>query len=746
MIYLVSNNQRLFNSDKYEIISFKEALDLLSSLKEIQLDTETSGLDCHVKVILTLQLGCTENQVVFDYQSLNSSDKIQLKEFLESDILLIGYNIMFDLTFLYKEGIYPKNIYDAMIAEQLLYLGYPRVLTYELVSELNLSVPQYEYVEKIVKKEGRDEVSKYYELSYSLKATAHRRLGIDIDKTVRGKIITVGITEETILYAANDVAWLQLIKDKQLEELAKEDLCNAIRFESEFVKSLAYVKYCGIHLDSIKWRNKMNDDERRLKDAVNTLDNFVIDLDKVGYIYRYATSKKELERILELNFERCPDKDSEFECYRYNIKGKFVKENLQLSLFEEYDDTGIKCTINWSSSQQVIKLFELLGIQVKTFDKKTKKEKKSIEEKQISPQADKFPIIKEFLKYQAASKVVSTYGQNWLNAINPVSGRIHVELHSIGTDTSRISSGGGIYKLNQQNLPNDKVTRGCFTPEKGNKFISCDFKSQESRLIASISDDAAMIDLFEHGCSDLHSLVAYMAYPNIIPRDTRIEDIQEKYHDARQDAKGIEFSINYGGDFNTIASNKGIPLEEAKEIYDNFMSGFPGVAKYQDYRRKEVMNKGYIRMNNILGHVAHIYDYEWMSKMLKKFEEPDFWNYYREMKKTNPHCDTVESVKRFFSRKSDSEKQSINYPIQNAGACCFKLAMIKFFNWIVRNNYTDKVKLCAFVHDEVDLECPEDIVDEVSKVLLQCMESGAKPFCTKVWLGADLSIGDYWIH
>ena len=162
MIYLVSNNQRLFNSDKYEIISFKEALDLLSSLKEIQLDSETSGLDCHVKVILTLQLGCTENQVVFDYQSLNSSDKIQLKEFLESDILLIGHNIMFDLTFLYKEGIYPKNIYDTMVAEQLLYLGYPRVLTYELVSELNLSVPQYEYVEKTTKKEGKDEVSKYY--------------------------------------------------------------------------------------------------------------------------------------------------------------------------------------------------------------------------------------------------------------------------------------------------------------------------------------------------------------------------------------------------------------------------------------------------------------------------------------------------------------------------------------------------------------------------------------------------------
>ena len=438
MVYLVSKNKVLFNTDLYKTIPFDQALSILLPLKEVQLDTETSGLDCHTKEILTLQLGCTEDQIVFDWTTLTANEKEQLKEYMESDRLLIGYNLMFDLTFLYKEGIYPKNIYDAMIAEQLLYLGFPRVLSYELVSELNLTIPQYEYKEKVIKKEGKEEVSKYYELSYSLKATAHRRLGIDIDKTVRGKIITVGITEETILYAANDVAWLQLIKDKQLEELSKEDLCNAIRFESEFVKSLAYVKYCGIHLDPIKWENKMNNDKRKLEEAINTLNSFVIDLDKVGYIYRYATSKKELERILELNFERCPDKDTEFECYRYNIKGKFVRENLQLSLFEEYDDTGIKCTINWSSSQQVIKLFELLGIQVKTFDKKTKKEKKSIEEKQISPQADRFPIIKEFLKYQAASKVVSTYGQNWLNAINPVTGRIHVELHSIGTDTGKI--------------------------------------------------------------------------------------------------------------------------------------------------------------------------------------------------------------------------------------------------------------------------------------------------------------------
>ena len=216
---------------------------------------------------------------------------------------------------------------------------------------------------------------------------------------------------------------------------------------------------------------------------------------------------------------------------------------MQGSLFEEWDDRGPKCNINWSSSKQVIRLFELLGIQVKTFDKKTKKEKKSIEKKVIAPQEKDFPIISVFLKYQDASKVVSTYGQNWLNAVNPKTGRIHAELHSIGTDTCRVSSGGGPYKLNQQNLPNDSVTRSCFVAEHGNKGISCDYQSQESRLIASIANDKAMIDLFENGCGDVHSLVAKMSYPDII-QDTPVEEIKAKFKHYRQEAKGIEFAIN----------------------------------------------------------------------------------------------------------------------------------------------------------------------------------------------------------
>ena len=701
MIFLVSKNKGLFSPEKYKQVDFLDAMKILDPIRLVQLDTETMGLDCHTKDLLTLQLGNKENQVVFDWVTLSKEEKRQLKALLEDPAkIYLGWNLSFDLTFLYVQGIYPKNIIDGMIIEKLIFLGYPSILNTDLYDG------QFGY-QPVLDEKGQ---LKYWEISYSLKAAAKRWCNIDIDKTVRGKIINQGLTEEVVVYSANDVKWIEDIYNKQCKELDKQNLRKAAEFECESVKPVAYTKYCGIHLSPERWDAKMARDQKELEESLQDLNDYVVNL-----------------------YNENPE-----------VYKKFV-QYVQPDLFG-YVKPGYSCIINWGSPKQVIPLFETLGINVTTFDKKTRKEKKSIEEKQLAPQADKFPIIPLFLRNHGASKLVSTYGENWKKAINQKTGRIHVELHSIGTDTARMSSGGGVWKLNLQNLPHDKVTRACFTAEEGNVWISSDYQSQESRLIASVSADKAMIDLFETGCGDVHSLVAYMSYPNIIPRDTRIEDIKKLYHEQRQDAKGIEFAVNYGGDAHTIAANKGLPIKEAEKIYSDFMKGFPGIYRYQQYCRREVMNKGYILMNPVLGHRAHIYDAEWQKRMSDKMSDRDFTSYYWEMKKTTPYCDTVQDVKKFNNRKAASEKQSINYRIQNRGACCTKLALIKFFNWIVSHNYQDIVKICAIVHDEINVECPESMKEEVSDILVKCMVAGGKPFCPNVFLGADVSVGDHWIH
>lgn len=664
MIYLVTKQQSLWTSDRYKVISAEEALELLAPLSVVELDTETMGLDPYTKELLTVQLGCAEFQVVIDCTSV---DIHLFKEYMENpQRMFLGWNIKFDLKFLYHQRIVPLRVYDGYLAEKLLWLGYPA---------------------------GMHEMS--------LKAASINYLGVDMDKSVRGKIIQTGLTEDVIVYAAGDVSYLGKIRDKQLIELEKKGLLKAIDFENEFVKCLAYIEYCGAKLDVDKWKIKMATD-------LNNLEKY----------------EAELNEWVE---------ESEY-------SSKYCSVNIQGDLFNGFD-TKPRCHINWTSSQQVIPLFEELGLNLKVLDKKTKHYKKSVDIKVVEPQASKSPLIPIYIKYKKAAIIVNTFGQKFLNLINPVTGRIHANFNQLGTDTGRLSS----TEPNLQNLPHDAQTRACFVSDKGNRWISADYSGQESYLMASMANDEAMLDELINGSGDLHSLTAKMVFQQI-PRDMPLKDIKKNFKDLRQEAKGYEFCFNYGGQDSTLIRNYGLDAKRAKEIYENYMSGFAGLKRYQDFRRVDVMHKGYILLSPITGHKAYIYDYDELKMQMEKQDDPDFWAYYREMKQENPECDTVQGVRRLARRKAESEKQSINYPIQAAGALCFKLASIKLFNWLLKNGLLFKVKYCIPVHDEINLEAPDEISEEVADILVKCMVSAGKPFCTRAHLGADVEIGDHWIH
>lgn len=664
MIYLVTKQQSLWTSDRYKVISAEEALELLAPLSVVELDTETMGLDPYTKELLTVQLGYAEFQVVIDCTSV---DIHLFKEYMENpQRMFLGWNIKFDLKFLYHQRIVPLRVYDGYLAEKLLWLGYPA---------------------------GMHEMS--------LKAASINYLGVDMDKSVRGKIIQTGLTEDVIVYAAGDVSYLGKIRDKQLVELEKKGLLKAIDFENEFVKCLAYIEYCGAKLDVDKWKIKMATD-------LNNLEKY----------------EAELNEWVE---------ESEY-------SSKYCSVNIQGDLFNGFD-TKPRCHINWTSSQQVIPLFEELGLNLKVLDKKTKHYKKSVDIKVVEPQASKSPLIPIYIKYKKAAIIVNTFGQKFLNLINPVTGRIHANFNQLGTDTGRLSS----TEPNLQNLPHDAQTRACFVSDKGNRWISADYSGQESYLMASMANDEAMLDELINGSGDLHSLTAKMVFQQI-PRDMPLKDIKKNFKDLRQEAKGYEFCFNYGGQDSTLIRNYGLDAKRAKEIYENYMSGFAGLKRYQDFRRVDVMRKGYILLSKITGHKAYIYDYDELKRQMDKQEDPDFWAYYREMKQEDPDCDTVQGVRRLARRKAESEKQSINYPIQAAGALCFKLASIKLFNWLLKNDLLFKVKYCIPVHDEINLEAPDEISEEVADILVKCMVSAGKPFCTRAHLGADVEIGDHWIH
>lgn len=686
MIYLVSNQKTLFESENYKVIGVKESLELLNPLTIVGLDTETQGFSPFLKKLLLLQLGNRDFQVIIDCTTV---DVTLYKEYLESDRLFLGWNLKFDVKFLFYHGIIPKNLYDGFLAEKMRWLGYPSGIH-----------------------------------SLSLKSAGENYLGIELDKSVRGEIIwRKELTDEIIIYSANDVKYLEDIMNKQLEILLPRGQKLALEVENRAILPTAYFEFCGVNLDVERWKAKMAKDQEDLDKAKERLDNFVVDM------YKKDKGLSKFIKIVE------PD-----------LFG-FVK-------------AGPACNINWNSSKQVIPFLESLGFKLETRDKATGWIKKSVDATIIEGQKNVHPIAEVYLGFKAAQKVTSTYGQNFIDLINPVTGRLHTSFNQIGTDTHRYSSGGGEDKevipgkkvplVNLQNLPADAETRACFCAEKGNKWISADYSGEESVILANIAKDAAMIDLFTNGCGDLHSLVAKMVYPEEL-HDIPVEDVKKLRPDLRKKAKAPEFTFAYGGDANTLIGRDHIPEEEARQIEANYRKGFKGVAAYQAYQRKIVMQLGYINTCPEVGYRAYIYDYDKLKATQDKFGK-DFWDTYRRLKVTDPANPIVEEVRHYFKRKSASERQSINYPIQSRGSAIFKICAVNLFNWVVKNGLFGKVKFCIPAHDEFNIEAPEEIAEEVAGKLHECMVKAGKFICRIVPLDAEVSrlkdgtLPTYWIH
>ena len=686
MIYFVTNQMQLFESKNYKIIDVEESLRLLNTITIVGIDTETQGFSPFLKKLLLLQLGNRDFQVVIDCTTV---DVTLYKEYIESDRLFIGWNLKFDVRFLFYYGIVPKNLYDGFIAEKMRWLGFPSGIH-----------------------------------SLSLKSAGENYLGVELDKSVRGEIIwRKELTDDIIVYAANDVKYLEDIMNEQLKILIPRGQKLALEVENKAILPTAYFEFCGVKLDTEKWEAKMAKDQETFNRAKDKLDNYVVEM------YNKDNTLKKFIKIIE------PD------------------------LFG-FVTPGPSCNINWKSPKQVIPFLETLGFNLETRDKVTGGMKKSIDAIVIEGQTNVHPIAEVYLEFKAAQKVTSTYGQNFLDLRNPVTGRIHTNFNQIGTDTHRYSSGGGEDKevipgrkiplVNLQNLPADAETRACFVAESGNKWISADYSGEESVILANISKDKAMIDLFLHGCGDLHSLVAKMVYPDEL-KDIPVEQVKKLRPDLRKKAKAPEFTFAYGGDANTLISKDHIPEEEAKLIEANYKKGFPGVAAYQSYQRKVVMQLGYINTCPEVGFRAYIYDFEELDRIQKQFNQ-EFWTKYRKLKIENPSDPIVKDVKYYFKRKSASERQSINYPIQSRGSAIFKIAAVNLFNWVVNNGLFGIVKFCIPAHDEFNIEAPEEIAEQVADKLHECMVRAGKFICKIVPLEAEVSrlkngtLPTYWIH
>ena len=613
-----------------------------------------------------------------------------------------------------------------MIVEQFLYLGYP----YISISPKEYTEGGYDfpYLENYNKKTGELK----YELSFSLQALSSKYVNIYLDKTVRGEIIWRGLDSKVIEYAANDVVYLYDIMLKQLSKL--RTIPNAkigAKIECDFTPVIAYLEWCGIKLDVSKWKDKMANDAMGLEEAKRALNNFVINTPSL----------------------------SEFTYY-----------DRQGDLFNGFSE-GSVCTINWSSSKQVIQVAKILGFDTKVQDKNTGEDKDSVIEKHLSSQKginDEF--LELYFKYQEYAKLVSSFGQGHLNAINPNTGRIHTIYRAIGTISGRMSSGSkqintDLAKLkglpvnpsneqkkkglvvsypNMQQLPKDKITRACFIAEKGNLFCSCDYAAMEARIGADVYNEHKLLDEFLYGSGDTHAAYAKVVFTKEL-EGIETKDIKEKRPDLRNKVKSIEFAVQFGSDGTAVAPQLKIPVEEARQLVQNLLNGMTGLKTFKDVKSRFVLNNGFVEILPQTGHRGYWYDWKYWKTVQASYTSKFWDNYKLNHKETN---DSVyKSVKTHFKVKSKwCDRMSLNLPTQGGGAVVLKEAMITLFNWIVDNGYFGIILLCNLTHDECNSEFPEELKDTYPQMVAKIMQDAAAKYYHKLPIPAEASVGNCWIH
>lgn len=769
-IYFVTGQSSLFGDEDrpYKCISVEESLELLSTLKVVGLDSETKGTEIWQGTLLLLQLGNKKFQVVIDCLTV---DVKRYKSFLESDRLFIIHNAKFDLRWLYKEGIVVRNVYDTFLGEKILFLGFPPGI-----------------------------------VSLSLQACVKRYRNVELDKTVRGKI-NGGLTDEVIIYSANDVVWLEDVMNEQVNLLTIRKQLAAMDIENRFVRVLAYIEYCGIRLDVNRWKAKMMKDEIRLREAETKLNEWVVN---------YVLSKGE-DAVIAYDITGRRGKKKRAKA----SEGKYVAIDPQRSLFEE---SKPRCIINWNSNKQVIPLFEELGFELWTKDRKTGRLKKSVDSKLIKRQKDKSDIVPLYLEYSAAFKVVTSFGQNFIDAVNPVTGRIHPTFNQM-MDTGRLSCGKGGKKgggktkdddvagdetelnadeviavdksVNIQQLPSDPETRACFIPSEGHLLVDCDYGDQEGHVFTELTQDKAWIEFYNDPAErDGHAFVAKMIFPDEL-KDIPENEVKAKRKDLRDAAKPARFTFNYNGTAPALAANTGKPLDFCEKCFKTYFNAFKGIDRFFKVSKKNMWDRGYILISEYTGLRAYIYDWPILKGIEKRKNSmgQEYWDLYRKAKESGMVIDDVPGVvmqeiakkfaqgdplsaiairyeykakkgdktetkyidinwqtvivkvfKHLSKRKSSSENQSCNYTSQGTAAAMTKIAGIMYFDYLVDSGLIFKVLIPNDVHDEYLTEPPAEIAEQEAKKLSECMEYAASLFCKSVTIKAVPEIADHWVH
>ena len=686
MICLVTKQQELFDRDEYKTISVEESLQIIQDWKLGQLDTETLGRDAHLCDLLSVQLGNDDAdiRIVIDTTTID----IRLyKDVLESKLWIL-HNAKFDIQFFFKYGIIIRKVYDTMIVEMLLHLGWPAG-----------------------------------QISYALNSVALRRLHINIDKTVRGEIIWRGLDTATILYGAGDVTYLEKIMWSQVEDLKRLGMMKAAKLECDFIPSLAYMEWSGILLDKKKWMDKMANDQIALKKAKKNLDDFVVSNSEYKE-YTYINLQGDLWKGYDVTPKCTINWDSPSQVTAFFKRLGF--------------DTSVKDKKTGEDKDSVLE--------------KVLKSQKGINDEFLNIYFDYKEHSKVCSTYgqghlnminPKTGRIHTTFKQ-----LGASSGRLSCGSKNPNTDLAKINKvpQKDCTYCNLQQLPADEPTRSSFVAPKGYNFVSADFSAEESRLGADIYQDKEFLREFKEGSGDTHNMFAWIVY-NEECKALGCKDateVKKKAPQWRKKVKGFEFGYMFGAAAPTLAATAGCTVEEAQAVVDKLDKAFAGMTTFAKKGAAFVRSHGYIIINPQTGHRLNWWDWEEWKERQEKYNQPGFWEDFKANHKGTGDAVAIE-VRQHFQAASKYDRLARNVVTQGTGAIILKDAMTTLFNWIVDNGYFNIIHICVAVHDELNCDYPKE-VEEFPKILETIMEQSAAKYCKSLPIPAEASVSDHWVH
>ena len=306
--------------------------------------------------------------------------------------------------------------------------------------------------------------------------------------------------------------------------------------------------------------------------------------------------------------------------------------------------------------------------------------------------APDYPVVNDILEYRGLTKLRSTYADG-LMAYVAGDERIHTTLTQTITATGRISS----TDPNLQNIPMKtdlgRQIRKAFIPREGYSFTDADYSQIELRILAHMSGDPGLIEAYNQN-EDIHRITASRVFHTPFEEVTPLQ---------RRNAKAVNFGIVYGISSFGLSQGLSISRQEAAEYIKAYFKTYPGIKVFLDDLVASAKKNGY-------------------AKTMYGRRRP-----VPELTSSN------------FMQRSFGERVAMNSPIQGSAADIMKIAMIRVWERIAREQL--RSQLILQIHDELLIETAPGEEDQVLRILKEEMEEAAD---LAVRLETDIHNGSDW--